>query len=74
MSFPRPGWTRFEFTKYNGGGPYTVFATTNLAWPFNAWSNLGTNVVESPTNSAEFIFNDTQATNVPTRFYRVRSP
>lgn len=74
MSVPRHGWSRFEFTHFKGYGPYTVFATTNVALPFSEWLNLGNYVVESPIGSGEFIFTDTQATNIPMRFYRVRSP
>jgi hypothetical protein len=55
------------------GGSFTVFATTNLALPFNTWSNLGP-VLETPVGSGVFQFTDTQATNYPRRFYRVSSP
>ena len=55
------------------GGSFTVFATTNLALPFNTWSNLGP-VLETPPGSGVFQFTDPQATNNPQRFYRVRSP
>jgi hypothetical protein len=75
---PYPTWTpygqvRLEFTQFtNGSTSYTVFATTNLTWPFNAWSNLGT-AVEAPTGSGEYLYTDINATNLPRRFYRVQS-
>ena len=55
------------------GGSFTVFASTNVALPFNTWSNLGP-VLETPPGSGDFQFTDTQATNFTRRFYRVSSP
>jgi hypothetical protein len=66
------GQTQINFTNLMGGS-FTVFATTNLALPFNTWSNLGV-AVEIPVGSGQFQFTDTQATNYPQRFYRIRSP
>jgi hypothetical protein len=55
------------------GGSFTVFATTNVALPFNTWSNLGP-VLETPPGSGVFQFTDPQAKNFARRFYRVSSP
>lgn len=66
------GMFRFGFTNVTGAS-FTVFGTTNVALPFNQWSNLGP-VLESPAGSGQFQFTDPQATNHPTRFYRVKSP
>ena len=52
---------------------FTVLATTNVAWPLNLWSNLGS-VVESPAGSGHYQFTDSSGTNSPQRFYRVSSP
>jgi len=51
----------------------SVWASTNLALPFDQWSNLGA-PVESPSGSGQFQFTDPQATNNPQQFYRVSSP
>jgi hypothetical protein len=55
------------------GTSNTVLASTNVAWPLNAWSNLGS-ALESPSGSGQYLFTDPQATNLLRRFYRVRSP
>jgi len=66
------GSIQFGFT--NGSGlPFTVLATTNVALPFNTWSNLGP-AVETPASSGQYQFSDPQATNHTERFYRVTSP
>jgi hypothetical protein len=67
------GQAQINFTNL-AGGSFTVYASTNPAAPFNAWSNLGT-VVESPIGSGRFQFSDPQATtNFPQRFYILTSP
>jgi hypothetical protein len=66
------GSFQFGFTNYEDMS-FTVFAGTNLALPFNGWSNLGP-VVETPAGSGQFQFTDPGATNWPQRFYRVSSP
>jgi alpha-L-arabinofuranosidase len=66
------GTFSFMFTNFTGLS-LTVLASTNLALPMSAWSNLGT-AVESPPNSGQYQFTDSQATNSPQRFYRVRAP
>jgi hypothetical protein len=53
--------------------PYTVLASTNVALPVSAWSNLGL-AVETPPGSGQFQFTDSQATNHARRFYRVHLP
>ena len=61
---------QFAFSNFSGLG-FTVHATTNLALPFNTWSNLGP-AMESPAGT--YTFTDPQATNNVMRFYRVSSP
>lgn len=64
----------FQFSFANlAGASFTVFASTNVALPFNAWSNLGA-AVETPARSGQYQFTDPQATNYTERFYRVSSP
>ncbi len=50
---------------------FTIWSTTNLTLPFNQWQNLG-HPTELPVGTYQF--NDSHATNVPQRFYRVTSP
>ncbi|MFO1488073.1 MAG: DUF5011 domain-containing protein [Verrucomicrobiota bacterium] len=64
------GSFQFNFIS-DPGALLTVWASTNVALPFNAWSNLGA-PVESPAGT--FQFTDLQATNNVMRFYRLRSP
>ncbi|MGD0745840.1 MAG: kelch repeat-containing protein [Verrucomicrobiota bacterium] len=64
------GACRFGFTNTPGLG-FTALATTNLALPLNNWMVLGSVTEVSP---GQFQFTDLQATNIPRRFYRVRSP
>lgn len=66
------GSFQFAFSNLPGAG-FSVFASTNVALPFNQWSNLGP-AVEMPAASGQFQFLDPQATNSPQRFYRVRLP
>lgn len=66
------GTFQFDFTNQSGAN-FTIFATTNVAHPINAWSNLGA-PTESPAGSGQYEFTDPQATNYFQRFYRVRSP
>ncbi|MGI5869057.1 MAG: hypothetical protein ACOX9C_06415 [Kiritimatiellia bacterium] len=53
------------------GASFTVLASTNLALPLEFWPPLGT-PVENP--AGHYQFGDLQATNIPHRFYRVKSP
>ena len=64
------GAFQFSFTNYSDMS-LTVWASTDVALPFNQWSNLGA-PVESPAGA--FTFTDPQATNSVMRFYRVSSP
>ncbi len=66
------GSFKFSFTNLIGAS-FTVFASTNVALPFNSWSNLGP-AFETPANSGQYQFTDPQATNFATRYYRVKSP
>ncbi len=66
------GSVSFTLTNYSDMS-FTVLASTNLALPFNQWSNLGT-AVESPLGSGQYPFTDLPATNYSRRFYSVTSP
>jgi hypothetical protein len=66
------GSIRFGLTNLIGGS-FSVFASTNVALPFDTWTNVGT-ALETPVGSGRFEFTDPYATNYPQRFYRVRSP
>ena len=66
------GAFQFSFTGTSGAS-FTIFSTTNLALPFNQWTNLGA-AAESPSGSGQFTFTDPHATNNPSGYYRVRSP
>jgi len=56
------------------GGPisqsYTVWATTNLAVPFQSWASIGSGTFGF--NSVNFV--DTNTLNFQSRFYRITSP
>jgi alpha-tubulin suppressor-like RCC1 family protein len=58
----------FTFTN-NPGARFTAQTTTNLAPP--DWTSLNSVTEDSP---GVFLFTDTNATNSPVRFYRIRSP
>jgi hypothetical protein len=64
------GTFQFLFTN-TPGASFSVFGTTNASLPSSNWTALG-GVVE--TAPGQFQFTDSQATNNPQRFYRVRSP
>ena len=64
------GSFQFSFTG-NTGDLFSVLATTNLMLPISNWTVLN-GVTE--TSPGQFQFTDTQATNHPRRFYRLRSP
>jgi BspA type Leucine rich repeat region (6 copies)/Concanavalin A-like lectin/glucanases superfamily len=66
------GSFRFGFTNTTYSS-FTVFGSTNVASPFNTWSNLGP-AVETPAGSGQYQFTDPGATNCPQRFYQVVSP
>ena len=66
------GARQFSFTNLVAAG-FTVYASTNVAAPFNTWSNLGP-ATESPLGSGSYQFTDPMATNHPQRYYRVSSP
>jgi len=63
------GSFRLSFTNVSGAA-FTAFATTNIATSSN-WTSLGSATEISP---GQFQFTDTQATNLPRRFYQIRSP
>jgi hypothetical protein len=49
---------------------YTVWATTNLALPFQSWTKIGIGTFSfDPAN-----YNDTNALNLQSRFYRITCP
>ncbi|TAL00991.1 MAG: hypothetical protein EPO07_08960 [Verrucomicrobia bacterium] len=66
------GSFQFEFTSLTGR-TYTVLASTNVALPLGAWSNLGL-AVETLPGSGQFQFTDPQAATNRQRFYRIRVP
>jgi hypothetical protein len=66
------GSVQFSFTNVTDA-VFPVLATTNLSQSLSNWTPIGF-VTESPVGSGQFPFTDTQATNYPQRYYRVRSP
>jgi hypothetical protein len=64
------GAVQLDFTNYTEG-PYTILGANDLTLPSSNWSVLGTADESSP---GKFHFTDTDATNYPQSFYRVRSP
>lgn len=53
------------------GASFTALATTNLSLPLSNWTTLGS---VTQISSGQYQFTDSQATNKPQSFYRVRSP
>jgi len=53
------------------GASFTALASTNVAMPVAQWTVLGP-PIEAPPGNYQFI--DAQATNMPQRFYMIRSP
>jgi NHL repeat len=64
------GALQFSFVE-NLGLSFTVLASTNASSATATWSAVGVATEAAPTH---YQFTDTQATNYPQRFYRVRSP
>jgi hypothetical protein len=64
------GNVQFAFTNLSGPS-YRVLASTNVAASINTWIDLGA-PTESP--AGVFTFTELQATNYPSRFYRVTTP
>jgi hypothetical protein len=63
-----------QFTIQFQGGlaeSYTVLGSTNPSLSLSNWTVLG---VAAPVSGNTFQFTDTQATNLPSRFYILRSP
>jgi hypothetical protein len=65
-----PGRFAIQFTG-SSNVSYTVLGTTNVSLPASNWTVLGPATLLS---NNRFQFSDTQATNVPLRYYRLRSP
>ena len=62
----------FQFAFTNApGAPFSVLTATNLALPLSNWTPLTGLNEDTP---GQFRFTDPEATNLPQRFYRVRSP
>ena len=62
----------FEFTFTNAQGiGFTTFWTTNVSLAFSNWAILGS---ATEVLSGQYQFIDSQATNNPQSYYRVRSP
>jgi GH25 family lysozyme M1 (1,4-beta-N-acetylmuramidase) len=53
------------------GTYFTLVATTNVTAALSNWTALGSATEISP---GQFLFTDPQATNLPQRYYRIRSP
>jgi hypothetical protein len=66
------GSVQFTFTNVTGA-VFPVIASTNVALPSSSWPQIGF-ASEDPVGSRQFPFVDTQATNYPQRYYRVKSP
>lgn len=64
------GGVKFDFTNAPGAS-FTVLASTNVGLPSANWTVLGP---PAETPSGQYQFTDLQATNIPQRFYRIRSP
>jgi hypothetical protein len=64
------GAFQFGFTNTHGA-TFSVLGTSDASMAVSNWTGLGTASEISPGN---FQFVDTQATNNPQRFYRVRAP
>jgi len=64
------GAFQFSFTN-TPSALFTVFGTTNPALPLSNWTTLAGLLEPAP---GQFQFTDSQATNLPRRFYRVTSP
>jgi hypothetical protein len=64
---------QFGFDVYGANWPFAVDTATDLGDPI--WSPMATNtIVNGGTTNGVFYFSDSQWTNYPARFYRVRSP
>lgn len=63
------GSFRFGFTN-TPEGSYTAFSSTNISSALSNWTSLGS---VSEISTGQFQFTDSQATNNPQRFYRVRA-
>ncbi|MDB6065129.1 MAG: rcc [Pedosphaera sp.] len=64
------GSFQFAFTN-NPGTLFAVLASANASSPMSSWTKLGT---ATEISSGNFQFIDSQATNDPHRFYRIRTP
>ena len=64
------GSLRFAFTN-TPGATFSVLTTTLPTLPTSEWMVMAGVAEISP---GHFLFSDTQATNFPQRYYRVRSP
>ena len=66
------GSVQFSFTNLTDA-EFLVLSSTNASLSLSNWTPIGF-ATESPVGSGQFPFTDTQATNYPQRFYRVKSP
>lgn len=68
----RLGDGRLQFSFSNApGAAFTVLASTNAALPMAQWTVLGSPLEAPP---GRYQFSDPQSTNIPQRFYIIRSP
>jgi hypothetical protein len=66
------GTFQLSFSNLSGAS-FQVLASTNIASPTSTWLTIGP-ATEMPPGSGLFEFTDTDATNLPHRFYGVKSP
>jgi hypothetical protein len=65
------GTFQLSFSNLSGAS-FQVLASTNIALPTSNWPMIGP-ATETPPGSGLFEFTDPDATNLPHRFYRVKS-
>jgi hypothetical protein len=65
------GAFQLSFSNFTGAS-FEVLASTNVALPASNWPTIGP-ATETPPGSGQFQFTDSLVTNLPQRFYRVKS-
>jgi len=66
------GMFQLSFSNLSGAS-FQILASTNIDLPTSNWPTIGP-ATETPPGSGMFEFTDSDATNLPHRYYRVRSP
>jgi len=70
------GATALQFSFTNAplaASQFTVWSTTNLALPFNQWTNLG-HPVEVPVGSGNYQVYNSQSSSLPQQYYQLTTP